>query len=262
MTDASFLPGLVLVAVSAGVVLVALAVLGIAWPGRRRAGLVAAGVPLALVPPVAATAIVSWQLVRLFAGMAGTQGGTTQALVAACSALWAVERAAWGAFAVACALGLLLGLVRTGAEGALPCSGRRGLVLALLPLVALVAAACVTWPVARALRVTTAVLSSEERDPESRRRADAVLAAEGLATRGSGSLGDISRFIARGTVVGTFGGALCAVVLLGLAVPGAILAGRVSFGVLFLSVSSLVWLLGLAVGGLLAAGVLSPLSSA
>jgi hypothetical protein len=260
MPDARILPGLVLVAVLAAVVLVSLAVLGIAWPGRRRAGLVAAGVPLALAPPVAATAYVAWQLVRLFAGMADSQG--TQALVAACSALWVVERAAWAAFAAACALGLLLGLLRTGAEEGVPCSARRGLALALLPLLGLLVAAAVASPVASALRVTAAVLSSDRSDPESERRADAVLASEGLPTKGTSSIGDISRFIARGAMVGTFGGALAGVVLLGLALPGAILAGRVSFGGPFLALSSLLWLLGLAVGGLLAAGVLNPLSSA
>jgi hypothetical protein len=261
MADTRFVPGLVLVAVSAAVVLVALAVLGIAWPGRRRAGLVAAGVPLALVPPVAATAFVSWQIVRLFAGMAQTQGGT-QALVAACSALWVVERAAWAAFASACALGLLLGLLRTGAEEGVPCSARRGLVLALLPLLGLLVAAAVASPVASALRVTVAVLSSDRSDPESERRTDAVLASEGLPTKGSGSIGDVSRFIARGAMVGTFGGALAALVLLGLALPGGILAGRVSFGGSFVAVSSLLWLVGLAVGCLLAAGAWNPLSSA
>jgi hypothetical protein len=259
MADARVLPGLVLVAAMAAVVLMVLAVLGIAWPGRRRAGLVAAGVPLALVPPVAATAYVSWRLVRLFASMAEAQGGTSQALVAACSTLWLVERAAWAAFAAACALGLLLGLVRGGASDGVPCSGRRGIVLVLLPLLGLLVAASVAWPVASAMRVTAAVVSSDGSDPESKRRTDAVLAAEGLATTGSGSIGDISRFVARGAMVGTFGGALAAVVLLGLAVPGAILAGRVSFGGSFLAVASLLWLLGATIGGLLATGLVNPL---
>ncbi len=257
MADARVLPGLVLVAVLAAVVLAVLAVLAVAWPGRRRAGLVAACLPLALIPPVAATAFVSWQLVRLFASMAESQGPLQ--LVAACSALWLVERVAWAAFAAACALGLLLGLVRTGAADGVSCSGRRGFVLLLLPLLGLLAAASVARPVASALRVTAAVVSSDERDPESKLRTDAVLAAEGLATRGSGSIGDISRLVARGAMVGTFGSALAAVVLLGLAVPGAILAGRVSFGGSFLALASLLWLLGAAVGGLLATGIVNPL---
>jgi hypothetical protein len=45
-------------------------------------------------------------------------------------------------------------------------------------------------------------------------------------------------------------------------VPGAILAGRVSIGGSFVAVSSLLWLVGLAVGCLLAAGAWNPLSSA
>ena len=134
--------------------------------------------------------------------------------------------------------------------------------LALLPFLGLLVAAAVASPVASALRVTAAVLSSERSDPESERRSDAVLASEGLPTKGSGSIGDISRFIARGAMVGTFGGALAAVVLLGLALPGGVLAGRVSFGGAFVALSSLLWLLGLAVGCLLAAGMWNPLSSA
>jgi hypothetical protein len=69
----------------------------------------------------------------------------------------------------------------------------------------------------------------------------------------------MSRFIARGSVVGAFGGTIAAVILLGLAVPGAILAWRVSFGGAFAAISSVLWLVAIVVGGLVAAGVLNPL---
>src|SRR4029453_8953220 len=129
----------------------------------------------------------------------------------------------WGAFAVACVLGLLLALLRSGpSPDDVLCSARRGFVLVLLPVLGLLVASTVTYQVGRALRITTAVVSSVENDPESKKRSDAALAAEGFATEGSGSIGVISRFIARGAMIGTFGGATAAVILLGLAVPGAI----------------------------------------
>jgi hypothetical protein len=260
MPDTRFLPGLVLVAVVAAVVLVALLALGLSRPGARRAGLVASGLPLALLPTVAATAYVSWKLIGLFAAMGKTGGGTMQQVLDTCASLWVIARVGWGAFAVACVLGLLLAFLRSGpSPGDASCSARRGFVLVLLPVLGLLIASTVTHHVGRALRITTAVVSSVENDPASKERSDAALAAEGFATEGSGSLGAISRFIARGAMIGTFGGATAAVILLGLAVPGAILAWRVQFGGWFLAVAAALWLLGAALGGLVAGGVLNPL---
>ncbi len=204
----------------------------------------------------------SWKLIGLFAAMGETGGGTMQQVLDTCASLWLIARVGWGAFAAACLLGLLLAFLRSGpSPGDAPCSARRGFVLVLLPVLGLLIASTVTHHVGRALRITTAVVSSVENDPDpaSKTRSDAALAAEGFATEGSGSIGAISRFIARGAMIGTFGGATVAVILLGLAVPGAILAWRVQFGSSFLAVAAALWLLAAALGGLVAGGVLNPL---
>jgi len=260
MADTRFLPGLVLVAVVALFVLATLLVLALSRPGIRRAGLVAGGLPLSLLPPVVATVYVSWKLISVFATMGESGGGTMQKFLDMCSSLWLIERVAWGALAAACGLGFLLGLLRSGqAADAVPCSSRRGLVLVLLPVLGLLVVTTVTHQVARAMRITTAVVSSDENDPESKKRTDAALEAEGFATEGSGSIAEISRFIARGAMIGTFGGATAAVILLGLALPGSILAWNVRFGSSFLAVASALWLLAAALGGLVAVGALNPL---
>jgi len=260
MPELRYLPGLVLVAALGALVLVALLGLGLTRPGARRAGLVACGLPLSLLPTVAATAYVSLKLIGLFAAMGVTGGGTMQQLLDTCASLWLVARAGWGACAVACVLGLLLALFRAGPS--LPdaaCSVRRGFVLVLLPALGLLIASAVTYEVGRALRITAAVVASVENDAASKTRSDAALAAEGFATEGSGSLGAISRFIARGAMIGTFGGATVAVILLGLAAPGAILAWRVQLGSPFVAAAVALWLLGAALGALVATGVLNPL---
>jgi hypothetical protein len=260
MTDTRFLPGLVLVGAVALFVLATLLVLGLTRPGIRQGGLVASGLPLALLPTLVATIYVSWKVIGVMSSMAETVSGSMQMFIDASSSLWLVQRVAWGALAATSGLGLLLGLVRSGsATDGVSCSTRRAAVLVLLPVLGLVLATTVALQIARSLRVATAVVTSVEKDPESKKRTDATLAAEGLRAEGSGSLADISRFVARGTIVGTFGGAIAAVILLGLAVPGAILAWRVSFGSGFLVVSSALWLLALVAGGLVAAGVLNPL---
>lgn len=260
VADPRFLPGLVLVAFVAAAVFVTLLVAGVSRPGPRRAGLISGGLPLALLPPVAAAAYASAKLVGLFGGMAGSGGTGMRMLVDVCAALWVLQRMAWGVFAGTCVLGFLLGLVRSGRPADdVPCSGRRGLVLVLLPVLGLLVASTVTREIVKALRVTTAVMSAEESDHESRKRSDAVLHAEGLATQGAGSIAAISRFVARATMLGAFGGATAAVILLGLALPGLILAWRVRFGVWFLAFASVLWLLGAAGGSLVTFGVLNPL---
>lgn len=260
MGDTRFLPGLVLVALAAGVVLVSLLASGFSRPGRRRAGLVAGGLPLALLPPVVASAYASWKLVGLFEGLAQAQAGAARNALEALASLWMLQRVAWGAFVASCIVGLLLGLWRSGrSTDELACSARRGLVLLLLPALGLVAAALATRPLAGALRVSAAVISSDEKDPASQTRKDAVLEAEGLPTRGSGSIASTSRFVSRALMTGLFGGAIAAVVLLGLALPGFILAWRVGFGAAFTASSSIVWLLAAVGAGLVAFGVLDPL---
>ena len=49
-------------------------------------------------------------------------------------------------------------------------------------------------------------------------------------------------------MVGTFGGATAAVILLGLAAPGAILGWRVRFGIAFVAAAAALWLLATVVG--------------
>jgi hypothetical protein len=109
------------------------------------------------------------------------------------------------------------------------------------------------------VRVAAAVLSSDPSDPASRARSNAVLAGEGLSTEGSGSLGATARYLTRTTFIGVFGGATVALVLLGLALPGFILAWRVRFETGFLAVSSALWLVAAAAGILAALGLLKPL---
>lgn len=260
MTDNPFLPGLALVVAVAAAVFAFLLALGVSRLGPGRGGLASGGLPLALLPAVVATAYVSWKLVGLFAGMAESGATSLATLLDALRSLWLIERVAWGAVAATCALGFLLGLVRSAPQtDDAPCSPRRGLVLVLLPVLGLLVAGALTREAAKAMRVTAAVVSSDEHDPASQSRGDAVLEAAGLPTKGSGSLGTVSRFLARATMVGAFGGAIASVILLGLALPGSILAWRVRFGGAFLAVASVLWLLGAAGGSLVALGILDPL---
>lgn len=260
MGDARFLPGLVLVAFVAAVTLVGLLAVGLWWPGARRPGLVAGGLSLCLLAPAVATAYASRQLIGLFAGMAASQSAGNEWLLDAGASLWLLQRVAWGAFAAACVLGLLLGLLRFGRSAdEMPCSVRRSVVLFLLPALGLALTCTVTHQLWKAVRVSAAVMSSSENDPARKARADAVLEAEGLATRGAGSIAAMSSFIARATTAGFFGGLTAVVVLVGLALPGFILAWRVRFGTAFSVLSSAVWLLVAVGAGALSLGALDPL---
>jgi hypothetical protein len=257
MSDPRFLGGVVSVALVTVIVLAALLLVGVSRPGPRRAGLVAGGLPLALLPPMTAAAYVSWKLVGLFSGAAKAGGGGTRMLSDACGSLELLLRLAWGGFSAACVLGLVLGLVRSGRSTKdITCTARRGAVLVLLPVLGLLVAGTLTRAVASALRVTAAVAASDVGDPESRARADAVLAAADLPTRGSGSIGATARYLARAMMLGTFGGITAVHVLLGLALPGFILAWRVRFGVVFQAFASTAWLLAAILGGAMGFGVL------
>jgi hypothetical protein len=249
MADPRFLAGFVAVALAILIVLAALLLAGTWRAGARRPGLVAFGLPLALVPPVLAAAYAARKLLGLFSGFAESGDGGSMRLLDACASLGALQRLAWGGFVAACALGLLLSLLpasRAEHQGE-ACSVRRAALLALLPLLGPLVALPVTLGVARALRVTAAVTSSIE-DPAGRERTDAVLEAAGFSSSGSGSIGAISRFIARATLVGSFGGATAVVVLLGLALPGLILAWRVRFDGTFRAAASVAWLLAAVMG--------------
>jgi hypothetical protein len=263
MGDTRFLAGAVVVAFGAVGALVAVLAAGLTRPGQERPGLVAGALPLALLPPVLASAYASWKLVGLFAAMAGAtepQAGGARNLLAAFASLWWLQRAAWGAFAASCLVGVALAVWRSGRRsGDATCSARRAFVLLSLPTLALAVASLATRPLVSALRVSTAVVSSDEKDPALQARLDAVLEADGLASRGPGSLARTSRFISRAMMTGVFGGAAAAVVLLGLALPGFILAWRVRFGAGFTAAACAAWLLAAAGAALVATGVVDPL---
>lgn len=257
MLDPQVLPGLVLVGVVEAVVLVTLLAVGFSRPGSRRAGLVAGGIPLALLPPAVATAYASWKLLDVFSGMAQAQTGGMHLVLEACSSLWRLERLAFGAFAVSCVCGLVLGLLRFGPPtDEAHCSVRRGLVLVLLPLLGLVLVGGFGLQLGRALRVSVAVVSPQESDPESKGRAAAILEAEGLEPE---RVGPISEFIGRALLGGTFGGFATLAVLMGLALPGFILAWRIDFGAAFTALATGLWLVAAVGASLLAIGMLDPL---
>jgi hypothetical protein len=80
---------------------------GVSRPGSRRAGLVAGGLTLGLLPPALVTSYVSVSLGGLYAAESG-------AAMDACASLWLLLRVAWGAFTVSRAVGFVLGLLRRG----------------------------------------------------------------------------------------------------------------------------------------------------
>lgn len=258
MLDPEFLPGLLIVGLGQTAVLVILLAVGLSRPGSSRAGLVAGGLPLALLPLAAATAYASWALLDIFSGALIVQPGATSVVVDACAALWRLERLACGVFAASCALGLLVGLLRFGSTPAgNPCSLRRGLALVLLPVLALALVGGLARQLGKAVRVTATAIPSPTDDAEARKRADAVLESEGF---GSGSLGRISDFIGRSLLVGTFGGTAALAVLIGLALPGFILAWRIRFGAPFTALATGLWLAAGAAAGLVALGLFDPLA--
>ncbi|HEX9188752.1 MAG TPA: hypothetical protein VGB87_16850, partial [Vicinamibacteria bacterium] len=156
MVDPRFLPGFVLVGIVAAVTLAGLVAIGASRPGPRRAGLVAGGLPLALLAPVVATSYSSWKLVGLFSGMALEQPtGAMRTLLEGFASLWFLQRAGWGAFCALCIVGVLLGLLRSGTSADdVACSTRRGFTLLLLPVLGLAAASVTTERLATAVRVS------------------------------------------------------------------------------------------------------------
>jgi hypothetical protein len=259
MADPRYLPGFVLVGLAAAGGLAFLLTAGLSRPGPQRAGLIAGGLPLALLAPALATSYASWQLIGLFSGMAmEPQPGAMRSLLEGLASLWSLVRAAFGAFGVSCVVGLLLGLLGTSAYD-VTCSARRGFVLLLLPLLGLTTACLTVERLATAVRVSAAVISSDEKDPAAKTRSDAILEAAGLPTKGSGSIAATSSYIARALMTGVFGGATAAVVLLGLALPGFVLGWRVRFGGTFAAIATALWLLAAAGAALVGFRVLDPL---
>lgn len=128
--------------------------------------------------------------------------------------------------------------------------------LILLPVLALLVVSVLARQLGKVVRVSAAVVSPQENDPESKKRADAVLEAEGLPTQG---IAAVSEFLSRALIAGSVGGVTAAVVLMGLALPGFILVWRVRFGAPFVVLASAVWLLAAAGASLVSFGVLDPL---
>ena len=254
VSNTEILPGLVVVAAAAVAVLVTLLVAGLSRPAAARAGMVAGGVPLALLPPLAASAFVAAKTGGMLGGL--QDFGPTGQVQAVTASLWQLQSLAWAAFALSCLVGLALGFVSAfDKEPGDASSARRGIALVLLPLLGLLLTALVTQRVAKGTRIGAIGLSSMG-DPSARERGDAALAAEGFSTDGSGDLGRLARFLSRTTLVGTVGGAVVATVLMGLGVPGFILAWRVSFGAAFRAAAAAVWLIGAVFGVLVSLGLL------
>jgi hypothetical protein len=261
MGDEGVLAGFALVALTALPALVAL-LAALARPAARRAGLVASALPLALLPPVVATGYGSWELVRHFSGLVASPGATGEDLLSTFARLWLVPRVAWGAFAAACVVGVavsLSGLLASREADGPRCSARRAAVLLLLPVLALLVAFLAARPLARALRVCSAVVSADGTGTATHTRAEAALEAEGLGGTPSGSIGRISAFVSRGVVLGVLGGVLGVLVLVGLALPGFVLAWRVGFGTAFTLAASAAWVVAGGMASLVALGVVSPL---
>jgi hypothetical protein len=256
VSNTELLPGFAVMAAAGVAVLVTLLVAGLSRPASARAGMIGGGLPLALLPPLAASAFVAAKTGGLLGGLQDFgPAGQVQAVTAS---LWQLQSLAWAAFALSCLVGLALGFV--GAGGGDPGaagSARRGVVLVLLPLVGLLLTALLTHRVAKGTRVGAIALSSMG-DPSAGERGDAALEAEGFSTDRSGGLGRLARYLSRTTLVGAFGGAFAATVLLGLAIPGFILAWRVRFGAAFRAAAAAVWLIGAVFGVLASLGLLAP----
>jgi hypothetical protein len=249
----------VLLALTTLVVLGVLLAVEFRRPGPGRAGLVGGGVALALLPLTLAVGWSSWRLIRVISqgaqeGMSGT------ALVPVIRDLWSLQRLAWGGVAVLCGVALILGVVRRGAGAEAPaCSVGRALVIVLLPLIALAGTATLSREIYKALRITAAVIVPTDDNPASHQPAEAVLAAEGLATKQPGQIHAISARIARGTIRGVLGSIALAILLSGLFALGLSLAWRVKPPLALVAASAALWvLLGLA-AALLAGGLVDPL---
>lgn len=256
--DSSFAFALAPVVTAAAAASLALVGAAVARPGLRRAGLIATGLPLALVPAVLASAYAAGRVRGHFGGQLHFESRAE--FLVAWAPTWQLQRLAWGACAALCLLGLALALAsaRRPADGA-GCSTRRAVVLMLLPLLALLLAGALTREVGKLLRVTTAVVPAEREGPDRWEHVDAALEAEGFRMTGRGAHGRVASFLDQRSLAAMFGGAAALPVLLGLALTGTILAWRAGPAPPFPLVAAALWLVGAGVGGLLAAGLGSPL---
>jgi hypothetical protein len=219
--------------------------------GARRAGLVAALLPLAVLPLVAAVCVGSWELLDVFAGMAMTGSGGAAPVLAASRDVWFLTRVGAVCLALLGLVGLLGGLLRTGNdESALECSALRAATLLALPLAALLLTAGLVREQHRALHITRIVV-----EPKSASN-DAFIESE--FGRGSAAIAAVSSRISLATTLGGMGGFVAGVILLGLAVTGGILAWPVRVGIGFSAAAALIWLVGVAGGIAIALGLFAP----
>lgn len=247
------------VAAVALVVLLA-ALLAVAFQqGQRRAALVAGLAPAALIPAVVAVALGAYQLTGLFAGLAASGGGSAPVLAGAAE-IWRTARLGFGLAALVGLVGLLGGLLRFGSTPAsVPaCSARRAAVLSLLPLLAWLVAGLQARELRVTLAIAQAVVADTGDDPARKAAVERFLEAQDLGGRGSAGIAAISERIARGIALASLGGGLLAVILLGLAVTGTILAWPVRVGPLFVGVSSGFWFLSTLAAVALALGLGAP----
>jgi len=131
-------------------------------------------------------------------------------------------------------------------------------VLLVLPLGGALLAAGLATQLRSALRVVQAVVLDVKDDPARKALVDGVLASEGLRTEGAGSIAEISEHISWRVTIGMLGGLALVVVLVGLALTGALLAAPVRVSAAFVAAASALWLVVLLAAGAVALGVGNP----
>ncbi len=234
-------------------VLLATVALLLLQKGPRRPALVAPLVPLLALPMLLALALGSFRLVDAFASVALAGSGQIASILAVFREIWFLTRSAAASLALLGLVGLTFGLVRGVAEDRAPeCSPLRATALLALPAAGLVLLALVVREERTALHVARIVV--ENKTPAN----EAAFAAYGFG-EGSEAIAAVSRRIARAAALGSLGSILAAVILLGLAVTGGLLAWPVRVGKGFTAASSAIWFAVVATGAALAAGLYSPL---
>jgi hypothetical protein len=236
----------------ATLVLLVVAALHLLQKGPRRPALVAPLVPLVGVPMLLAVSLGSFRLINAFASLSLGGTGGSALVLAAGRDIWSLTRIAGGGVAALGAVGLAMGLIRGGGEDrSAACSPSRALALLVLPAAALVLLAGLVREERTALHIARLVV--EDKSAAN----DAAFAAYGFG-EGSGAIAAVSSRIARATVLGSVGGIVAAVILLGLALTGGLLAWPARVGRVFTAASIAIWIAVVAAGAALAAGLYSP----
>lgn len=252
----------VMAALTAGGLLLVGGVVGLFFvhSGPRRAGLVAAALPLALILPTLAVCYGSFSLINAFSGMAVSGGDASAVITAQSRHVWTTVRGAAGIVAMVALLALVLGLVPARERpGGAACSLRRALVLLVLPLCALALSVGLTRQLRSAVRIAQVVVMPAN-DDAGKAAVERLLASEGLGgLTGIGSIAAISDSIALRSTLGSVGALPVLVVLIGLSLTGALLAAPVRMGGGFVAAASLLWLLVALAASAIAAGLGDPL---